>query len=307
MSQTTFWQNSFLSMDVCQQAVWFSVLHLLYMYSVGKFWSVTCLYLEHINKSQWNYKVKTMQNLLINAFTLYFFNFQFFGNWEENRACKIQWLIKIWRKKLQKSNCMAVTLFAMSAKNSFLPPMQLEVARKSVSYKSVGRKPGCCCRLQKRASETPSLEVPGNQPQVGFYPLFKGKALFLLCFLVSSESGKGYNQGALGPKPLDIFGVNPRNECQPCTSANAVLEWLLYYPQQEGRRKFLKDAMEASMCQQEKSSTDMTSVGTCLTWQNLCHKDSAASLCNLGSILSQIADFVNWQKSITQIFQQEWV
>lgn len=30
-------------------------------------------------------------------------------------------------KKLQKSNCMAVTLFAMSAKNSSLPPMQLEV------------------------------------------------------------------------------------------------------------------------------------------------------------------------------------
>lgn len=52
MSQTTFWQNSFLSMDVRQQAIWFSVLHSLYMYSVGKFWSVTCLYLEYINRSQ---------------------------------------------------------------------------------------------------------------------------------------------------------------------------------------------------------------------------------------------------------------
>lgn len=73
-------------------------------------------------------------------------------------------------------------------------------------------------------------------------------------------------------------------------------EWFLYYLQQEGRRKFLKDGTEASMCQQERNSTDMPSVGTCLTWQNLCHKDSAASLRNLGSILSQIADFVNWQK-----------
>lgn len=68
MSQTTFWQNSFLSVDVCQQAIWFSVLHILY--SVGKFWSVTCLYLEYINTSQWNYKVKTMQDLFINALTV---------------------------------------------------------------------------------------------------------------------------------------------------------------------------------------------------------------------------------------------
>lgn len=171
MSQTTFWQNSFLSMDVCQQAIWFSVLHSLYMYSVGKFWSVTCLYLEHINKSQRNYKVKTMQNLLINAFTLYFFNLQFLGNREENRVCEIWWLIKIWRKKLQKSNCMAVTLFAMSAKNTSLHSMQLEVTGKSASYKCVGRKPGCCFGLQKRGSETPSLEVQGNQAQALVFTL----------------------------------------------------------------------------------------------------------------------------------------
>lgn len=169
MSQTTFWQNSFLSMDVCQQAIWFSVLHLLYMYSVGKFWSVTCLCLEHINKSQWNHKVKTMQNLFINAFTLYFFNLQFLG---ENRACKIRRLTKnLKKKKLQKSNCMAVTLFAMSAKNSSLPPMQLEVTWNLVSYKCVGRKPGCCFGLQKRGSETPSLEVLGNQLQALFFTL----------------------------------------------------------------------------------------------------------------------------------------
>lgn len=146
MSQTTFWQNSFLSMDVCQQAIWFSVLHLLYMYSVGKFWSVTCLYLEYINRSQWNYKVKTMQKLLINAFTVNFFNSQFLGDWEQNTACKIQWLFKIWSKKPWKSNCRSVTRFAMSARSNSLPPEHLEVAQKSVAYKRVGRKPGCFFR-----------------------------------------------------------------------------------------------------------------------------------------------------------------
>lgn len=36
MSQTTFWRNSFLSVDVCQQAIWFSVLHWLYMEFSGQ-------------------------------------------------------------------------------------------------------------------------------------------------------------------------------------------------------------------------------------------------------------------------------
>lgn len=91
--------------------------------------------------------------------------YNFLGTGNKIEHAKYSDLSKSEGKKLQKSNCMAVTLFAVSAKNNSLPPMQLEVTGKSVSYKRVGRKPGCCFRLQTRGSETPSLEVQGNQPQ----------------------------------------------------------------------------------------------------------------------------------------------
>lgn len=91
--------------------------------------------------------------------------YNFLGTGKKIGHAKYSDLSKSEGKKLQKSNCTAVTLFAMSAKSNSLPPMQLEVAWKSASFKCVGRKPGCCFRLQRRGSETPSLEVPGNQPQ----------------------------------------------------------------------------------------------------------------------------------------------
>lgn len=79
--------------------------------------------------------------------------------------------------------------------------------------------------------------------------------MFSFCFLVSCESRKGYSRGALlGPKSLDIFGVNPTNECQPCTNATASSEWLLYYPQQEGRRRFLNSMPQRYQCAGKKEA-----------------------------------------------------
>lgn len=95
----------------------------------------------------------------------------FLGTGKKIERAKYGDLSKSEGKKLQKSNCMAVTLFAMSAKNTSLHSMQLEVSGKSVSYKCVGRKPGCCFGLQKRGSETPSLEIQGNQAQALVFTL----------------------------------------------------------------------------------------------------------------------------------------
>lgn len=97
--------------------------------------------------------------------------YNFLGTGRKIEHAKYSDLSKSQGKKLQKSNCMEVTLFAMSAKNSSLPPMQLEVTGKSVSFKCVRRKPGCCFRLQTRGSETASLEVQGNQPQALVFTL----------------------------------------------------------------------------------------------------------------------------------------
>lgn len=49
------------------------------------------------------------------------------------------------------------------------------------------------------------------------------------------------------------------------TSPMPALESLLYYHRQDGRRKYLKDAIEASTCQQEGSSSDMPAAETRLT------------------------------------------
>lgn len=134
-----------------------------------------------------------------------------------------------------------------------------------MTYKCVGRKPGCCFGLQKRGSETPRLEVLGNQLQALFFTLcLREKPCSHSVFWFLGNPGD--NHGAVvGPKSLDIFGVNPQMNTSPAPVLMPAPERFLFYLQQEGRRKFLKGGTEASMCQQERSSTDMPSVGTCLT------------------------------------------
>lgn len=56
------------------------------------------------------------------------FIYSFLGTRKKTGHAKYSDLSKSEGKKLQKSNCTAVTLFAMSAKSNSLPPVQLEVA-----------------------------------------------------------------------------------------------------------------------------------------------------------------------------------
>lgn len=163
--------------------------------------------------------------------------YNFLGAGKKIEHAKYSDLSKSEGKKLQKSNCMAVTLFVMSAKNCSLPPMQLEVTWK---YKSVGRKPGCCFRLQKRATETPSLEVPGNQPQaLGFTLCLREKPCShsIFWFLVNLGRDR-IRVHLLVPNPCISLGLIPEMNASPAPVPMQLWSGFSTTPSKKKRRNF---------------------------------------------------------------------